>query len=158
MNLAMTGRTGFSLIETVIYMALVALVIGALLVSTYSMVDGSVRLQNKAVVSQEGLFLVRKLDWALSGATAVSVPNPITLRVTRADLPAGESPLEFTLTDTTLTLARGTGAPEALQSASVAVEDLTFTYAPELKTVRAVFMTAYADEEQSFDATRYIRP
>lgn len=76
---------GFSLIETIIYIALLGLLLTTAVLTSYQILQGSTNVSNKTIVQDEGDFVVRKLDWALSSASAASAPTPSTLTVTRYD-------------------------------------------------------------------------
>lgn len=76
---------GVSLLETVIYVALFAILITGTLVSVYTIIGGSARLQAKAMVQEEGAFLVGKIDWALNGAKNVFITDSgRTLEIVKA--------------------------------------------------------------------------
>lgn len=63
---------GFTLIEAMIYIALFTFVIGGGILSAYQIFEGSARIQALAEEETEINFIVRKLDWALSGSEIVS--------------------------------------------------------------------------------------
>jgi hypothetical protein len=151
-------RGGFTLLELVIYMALSFLVLGGLLLTTYVVIDGSANIQNKAIVNDEGMFLTRKLDWALSGASAVSAPDPTILNITKPSLPAGENPLVFTFTNGNVLFSRGSAGPKPLNGANVSVSSTMVAYDADTKTARAVFTVTYLSASRTFETTRYIRP
>lgn len=60
-------RAGFTLIEVVIYLALFSIIMSGAIVSIYSIIESSGRNQTKAMVQEEGSFLLGKIDWALTG-------------------------------------------------------------------------------------------
>jgi prepilin-type N-terminal cleavage/methylation domain-containing protein len=57
---------GFTLIETIVYMALLGLIMTGALVSTYELISSSQKSSGKATVQEEGTFVERKFEWALS--------------------------------------------------------------------------------------------
>ena len=67
-------KRGFTLIETLVYIALFTLMIGGLVVSVYFFFENSDRNQTKAMMQEEENFLIGKINWALSGAKTVSAP------------------------------------------------------------------------------------
>lgn len=64
---------GFTLTETIIYVALFALIITGTLSSVYGILEANVRNQNKVMVQEEGAFILGKIDWALTGISSVGV-------------------------------------------------------------------------------------
>lgn len=115
-----TNKTGFTLIETIVYIGLFAILISGVVATAYSLIEGGNR--NKAAISiqEEGTFLNRKINWALSGASDVcvtvdNIPPCITtssggntLTITRPDLGA-QSPLVIIGNGMMVTIARGVG-------------------------------------------------
>jgi type II secretory pathway pseudopilin PulG len=66
-------KKGFTLIETLIYIALFSTIIFGAIISTYYLIQGSDSLSNKTVTQEEGNFVLRKIDWALTGLTSFSI-------------------------------------------------------------------------------------
>lgn len=81
---------GFTLIETIIYIALLALIMGGTLMVVFNLLESSAKLNTSTTAQEEGNFVLRKLDWALSGASNVSADTSVacanTLHVSRYDL------------------------------------------------------------------------
>ncbi len=82
-------QKGFTLIETLVYLALFSIIIGGLIAASYMLFETSDRNQTKAMMQEEENFLIAKINWALSGASSVSVPSAnssgSTLTVTKYD-------------------------------------------------------------------------
>jgi prepilin-type N-terminal cleavage/methylation domain-containing protein len=80
---------GFTLIETLIYIALFSLLMGSAFIATYQLIDGSGKISAKNTIQNEGNFVVRKLSWALTGVDPSTVSpssgNSSTLSVTKYD-------------------------------------------------------------------------
>ncbi|MBU6501032.1 MAG: prepilin-type N-terminal cleavage/methylation domain-containing protein [Patescibacteria group bacterium] len=148
---------GFTLIEIIIYIALFTLVVGGMLLTTYAVVGGSGNLQSKVFINEESVFIMRKLNWALTGAISI-VPNASTLTITQLNPP---SPLVFALNGDGLTLSIGGGPAERLNSQSVQVISLSFINIPPSGSkpagVEAQFTLKNLNETQSFDVTTYLR-
>ncbi len=66
---------GFTLIETIIYISIFALIMTGALVSVYAILGSQARNQAKAMVAEEGIFLLGKIDYILSGTKTISLPN-----------------------------------------------------------------------------------
>src|ERR1041384_4705327 len=80
---------GFTLIEVIIYIALFSLLMGTAFVTAYQLIDGTQKLNVKTTTQEEGNFVMRKLDWALSGISGITTPTvgniSNTLTLTRYD-------------------------------------------------------------------------
>lgn len=148
---------GFTLIETLVYLALFALIIGGLVVAAYMLFETSDRNQTKAMMQEEENFLLGKINWALSGASIVSVPVALSLLVTKYD----GTIVTITASDGTMTL---NGTP--LNNSNVTVSNLVFirTYAggtnPE--SIEAGFTTSAKTPtsiiiSEIASTTRYLR-
>lgn len=119
-------KNGFTLIETLIYLALFAIIMTGVLTSVYSVSETSSRNQAQAMVLEEGTFLVGKIDWALSGAREIDQPTSVgnTLLLTRFD----GSTITIEATGTDMLLTRDSSSPQVLNNTNVSVENLTFTH------------------------------
>jgi len=155
------NKSGFTLIETLVYLALLMLVLGGLLIVVYQVIESTARNQMKVDVGEEGLFLIQKIEWGMNGATAVSVPASTTLSITKSGLPPAQNPLLFTLSGQNLTLQRGTGSAVPLNSGSASVTSVVFTDIPAVQnTPEAVQATVTLKNQtytQSFDTKVYLR-
>jgi type II secretory pathway pseudopilin PulG len=66
---------GFSLIETIIYIALFSIIMTGAFVTAYQLLDGSGRLNAKAITAEEGNFAVKKIEWAMTNLDPSSTPT-----------------------------------------------------------------------------------
>ncbi len=64
---------GFTLIEAIIYIALLSVLMAGVLLATYSIFQTSGSLSSKTIVQEEGNFVLRKIDWALTGTSSLSL-------------------------------------------------------------------------------------
>lgn len=67
-------RRGFTLIETMIYLAIFAILIGGMVVAAYLLFESIGRLQTSAMVMQEEQFLMATIERLLQDAASVSFP------------------------------------------------------------------------------------
>lgn len=120
---------GITLIEIVIYLGLYALLMGGAVLSAYALISTSAHNQAKALVQEEGNYLISKIDWALGGAKGINDPNdanPLTtdygtrLSVSRYDPAAGE-PIVFSITDGVVYMRRSGNPAVAISNADVRV-------------------------------------
>lgn len=121
-----TQQKGFTLIETLIYIALFTFVIGGAIVSAFQIFDGQARIQEMVRVESEINFMHRKISWLFNGVpNSDIIANTDEIFVTR-------SGVQHTLTtdsDNNLTLQVGSvSAPEIVVNANIAeITNLNFT-------------------------------
>ncbi|OGE82152.1 MAG: hypothetical protein A3B10_02355 [Candidatus Doudnabacteria bacterium RIFCSPLOWO2_01_FULL_44_21] len=142
----MIRENGFTLIETLIYIALFTIIIGGAMVAVYQIIESTNRTNERVVIQEDVNFLLRKLDWALTGASAVSA-TATTLTVTK-----GGSNLVFELTGDDLTLDT-----KPLNSSFVKVEPvagIVFTYDSGERKVTTVFTI----NGRQVDQIKYLKP
>lgn len=117
------AQRGFTIIEMLVYISIFAIIMSGALVSVYALASSSARNQTKAMVQEEGSFLIGKIDWALSGARAINAPaanaSGDTLTVTRFD--ALTSPVVITISGGAMTITVGTGATHILNNSNVSI-------------------------------------
>lgn len=157
--------TGFTLLETLIYLALFAVIIGGVIAAVYNIVEASGRNQTKVQAQEEANFLLGKINWALTGANGVTVvPSPPSLTVNKYNF--GANPLVFDLNGAKLRLKEGSGTAADLNSDSIQVVNLVFQDIPAVngkpEGVEATFTFRTltpngAVTNQDFEITKYLR-
>ena len=60
---------GFTLIETLLYLGLFAIVIGGGMVAAYQIIESTSATYNHVILQEEANFLIRKINWALTGSS-----------------------------------------------------------------------------------------
>jgi type II secretory pathway pseudopilin PulG len=123
---------GFTLIEAAIYMALFGILMGGAVVAAYNIFEGSGRAQTRAMIQEEGDFLLSKISWVLSGTQAVTAPNSSTmgssLTVVKYDTSIG-NPIVIFIPPGTFNLAMSTSSNptwEILNNTNVRISNLLF--------------------------------
>lgn len=67
-------KSGFTLLETIIYIALLGMIMSGALVTSYQLIDGASASDSKATIQEEGNFVLRKINWALTGVQSIATP------------------------------------------------------------------------------------
>ena len=127
-NIRVKSGAGFTLMETLIYIALFSLLFGGAVISAYNMFEGFSRGQTHIMMQEEGNFLVGKINWALSGAKSVEIPatggNGNTLSVTKWT--SSLNPVIVELNSNDLTISLGGNLAKTLNNTNVSVSNLNF--------------------------------
>lgn len=66
-------KKGFTLIEIIIYIALFTILMVGVFVTSYQLLQGSDTLSTKTVTQEEINFVVRKINWALTGTSSMAI-------------------------------------------------------------------------------------
>lgn len=126
-----TLRRGFTLIEAIVYLALFSILMGGGIVAAYSLFDATTRAGTRTILHEETDFLLSKVDWALSGAEAVTAPGAgatgSALTVAKWDASSGD-PIVIAKNGDNLTMSRGGGAAEILNNTNVSVTSISFEH------------------------------
>ena len=69
--------SGFTLIETIIYVVLVGFMLTALVFVTYQLLSSGDSINAKILVQGEADFAIRKVEWAFSSAESISVVDNV---------------------------------------------------------------------------------
>jgi type II secretory pathway pseudopilin PulG len=115
----------FTLIETIIYIALFGLFMSGVLLSVYGMLQSGDQFSNRTSASNEGAFVTAKLDWALRSLGSVTTPSSgygTSLSVIRSD----GTQVDMRLTGGVIEMRINGGSYIALTSSNVTVSSLGF--------------------------------
>lgn len=150
---------GITLIETLVYIALLTLFIGSGIVSAFYIIDSSEKNKLKISATAEAQFLLRKIDWALTGVTIIDSPSSGTsggtLSVNQADF--GDNPIVISLDSNRAQLSRGGSAAEYLTTERVKIENLTFTHRPAQGAKPAAVAVSFTASGKGFEMIKYWR-
>lgn len=119
---------GFTLIEIIIYVALLSLTIGFILVAIYQILDSKTGVLARTSVEEEANFLMKKIKWAMANVDAINQPaaaaTSTTLSVNKFNFPANPVAISISGFDANISYA---GNPAViLNSEDIAVKNLVF--------------------------------
>ena len=118
------------MIETLIYASLISVIIGFSLAVTYQIIDSSEKLNKKILIEEEANFLLRKIEWALTGLETINSPlsgaTGSILSVNKINF--SSNPLVFDLNLNNLRMKRGLAAPVILNNENLVVSNLIFEH------------------------------
>lgn len=145
---------GFTLIESLIYIALFTLILSGGFATAYNLIEGTDRLNTRTVIIEESNFVLRKINWVLNGAETVTVPSSNTLEVTKFD---GKE-YEITLDGTVIEMSEVGGETNVpLTTENVEVLSLNFEYLPADSGSPAGIISTINIDGIISTTTRYIR-
>jgi hypothetical protein len=150
---------GFTLIEVLIYSALIAMIISGSLIAVYQIIESGNNIQNKIITEQEANFLLSKIRWALAGATAIISPAiglaSSTLSINKANY--SENPIIFDLNSNNLRIKQGSGNPAILNNQNIAINNLVFEHLAAGGSGPEGLKINITVNNKSFTATIYLR-
>ncbi len=151
------NNSGFTLMETMVYIALFGIIMSGAVVGTYNLLEGGRRNIDSTKIEEEGTFLNRKINWALTSATGASVSGGGTiLTISRPDMGA-QSPLVISQTGNKMTISRGTGVAVDLNNDRFQVSDVVFTYTAPLNGRPGSVSSSYKIAGKNFNFRNYLR-
>jgi prepilin-type N-terminal cleavage/methylation domain-containing protein len=157
-------RKGFTLVEMLVYIALLALLIGGTVYAAFWLLTDVNDIRAKINTDEEANFILRKIGWALSGANASAVALPApgnsggTLRVAKTGF--ADNPICVTLAAGEVRLARGAPACTdylPLSTRNVAVAGLEFDRYIAAGGQEAI-RTTFTVNDRQFELIEYLLP
>jgi len=151
---SLKNSKGFTLIEVAVYLGLFAIIMGGVFVVTYQLIEGNERTHARVLVQEEGNFIQRKLDWALTGATQIIAPTSTGAVLT---IEKDAATITFSESGGVLQMAEGAADPVPLTTDWLTVSGVNFEQVPpagaEPPAVEATFVIA----DRTFEFTKYLR-
>lgn len=119
-------KSGFTLIETLVYLSLYAVIMSGAIVAIYSIFESSARNQAQAMVQEEGSYLIGKIDWAMSNAVSIQQPTNTgsVLSITRFD----HSAVTISQNGANLEFSENGAPAVSLNNTNIGVTGLLFTH------------------------------
>lgn len=123
-------KNGFTLIETLLYIALLGIMLGGVIGIYYGFAGSQAQNSVQTLVQGESNFVMQKIAWAMSGAVTINQPaagaTSTTLSVNRYDSSA--NPLVFDLVSNNVRLSRSGGTAQPLINPRTTVKQLEFNH------------------------------
>jgi hypothetical protein len=151
---------GFTLMETLIYIALFTLIIFSGFITAFELLKGSETLSAKKVLIEESSFLKQKVEGALSDVVVLNfpslgVPNTDTLSLTNTE---GDQ-LDIRLNAGKVEVRTGGASHEylPLNTDNTSVTALNFEYIPEVGASPRGVKATFTLNGVSFSTTKYLK-
>lgn len=155
---------GFTLIETIIYIALFSLLMGVAFSTAFHLIDGSYDLSTKNTIQEEGNFVMRKLSYTLTGIETITTPvsgSSSTLVIKKYD----GNQIDVQQNGTKIEIKESTNGnvflPITTDNVTVKASSLNFSYITPSGTgpagITASFTITKDGTDFPFTITKYIR-
>lgn len=156
-------QKGFTLLEMMIYVALFSLIMIGSLITAWELIRTSQMTSERVTIEEEGNFVMRKMSWALTGVSSISIPSALatttnTLVVNKYGFSTNPITIRYNSASSSIEIQEGTGNPfYPLTTADVSVSGLEFVYreATGLGPTGVVASTTISGI--AFTLTKYIR-
>ncbi len=113
---------GFTLLETIMYCALFAILMSGAIVAVYALMGSSAETKQDTSIIAEAAFINQKLSWLLSGDFGVTQLSASSLLVVRPDLGA-DSPVTISVEDNNFFITRHSKQPQSLTGLPFKITD-----------------------------------
>ena len=129
---------GFTLVETVIYIALLGVLMVGAVTTAYQLTQHMGNVSDKNTAGEEGNFVLRKLNWVLTGTSTsatITLPSPSTPYTSSLDLNRADGThviVRYNANNSSIELSESGGVPSSsytpLTTVNVKVSQLQFHY------------------------------
>jgi len=151
--------TGFTLIETLIYAALISFIIGGSLIVVYQILKTNSNVYNKIIVEQEANFLLQKIRWTMTGVSTINSPavgaTSSTLSINKINF--SRNPIIIDLNSNNMRMKSSSSQPFVLNSQNVTVQNLVFQHLAASSSIPEAININLTVSARQFSTTIYLR-
>ena len=141
--------------EVLIYTFLTMFILGGMLLAVYNIIEGSTVLGGEIIIQEEANFLLRKIDWALSGVSDINIPVPGNSG-SALSVDKDGSIIQLDLDSGNLRIDKGSG-PIILNSEYVTVSSLSFEHIPASGSGPAAVRAEFYVDDKYFEIVKFLR-
>ena len=145
-------NAGFTLIEVMVYIALLTFIIGSGVAASFYLIDASEKGKSDINAIAEADFFMRKIDWALIDATSLDLLTPSVMKIYRTGFP--DKKINLASNPAQLTIGAGT---DFITGDRVKITGLTFVFIPTSPPKPAGMTASFLANGQPFSMTKYLR-
>ena len=157
-----SSRGGFTLMETLIYIALFSVITSFVFGVFYQILGSQNQNRDRIEVDSEANFMMQKIRWALAGVQTINQPavntTSTTLSVTRYNF--AQNPVVFDLNSQALRISKGGASAVVLNNSRVNVSQLIFEHLAQMnnapKGVKITLSVISSDVERPVAASTTI--
>lgn len=148
-------KSGFTLIELILYVAIVGIVLMALIPMAWNVVEGGAKSGVQQEVYSTARYITERINYEIRNSTNITVTPPNSISLTKTLV--ADNPTIITFTSPDITIKRGAGATTIINSGKTIVSSLVFTdySGANTKHVRYVLTVSdnYPAGRQEFEQT-----
>ena len=153
------NQAGFTLIEVIIYSALIAIVIGGSLGVIYQIFQGADSLNKQIIVEQDANFILSKVRWVLTDIDSVVSPATINssstvLTVNKKNFPS--NPVTVQLQSGNLVIRQGSSLEYVLNHGSFFVDSVIFERQSYTASSTELISASFKIKNQDYLLSQYI--
>ncbi len=161
-------KKGFTLVETIVYIALFSIIMTGAFVTAYQLIVGSDRLNTKKTIQSEGNFVLAKIGWALdsvstSSAEIISPPqtppytsNTLSLKKYYLGEKISVS-IQYDAVNKAVLFQEGSGPLVPITTNNVSISKIEFRFMPPTGSSPAGLAATTTINGIDFAITKYIR-
>lgn len=158
----MQTRAGFTLIETLLYIAIFSVILVAGIVGAYNIIEGTTRFNRRVLVEAEANFLLRKFSLATENILAVTEPNVPGVGesqfIATRDLGGSTEDVSFAVVNGRMELARNAQPALPLSSDNVTVGNFLVTVVDDpLDGKPGALTITFTVDGKPYTMTRFLR-
>lgn len=112
-------QSGFTLIELILYVALVTIMISTLIPFAWNVIEGGVKVSVEQEVYSQARYLSERIKKEIRDAATATCTNANTLTLTHTGNPPTISPTTISLSSNAITITQGTQIPVAVRLHSI---------------------------------------
>jgi type II secretory pathway pseudopilin PulG len=150
------NQEGFTLLEALLYSALFAFIMTGLLASAYMIIQATENSGGQLLVDDEASFIIRKMDWAMTGINTIHFPNEDQTGFTLSINKQGVGLVQFRLNSGDIEIDTGSGY-FPLDSENVTATDLTFYRIPASGEKPSGIKVEFYLNDVHYTTTKYVR-
>lgn len=117
--------TGFTLLELILYLAIVTIVMSALIPFAWSIITSGAKNSTQQHVFSQARFVSEKIRWSIRNATNINSVTATSISLATSDL--GTNPTVFDLSGGQIRITLAGGTPINLLANNTTAANLTFT-------------------------------
>ena len=150
--------TGFTLIEVILYVALLGMLLTGAIMAAFVLADASADNLRKIEIQEEGAYLIQKISWAVTNASSVSVTNGgsmlTVVKKSGPDFSTDDNPIRIYEEENALLMRRSGAEPAPLNMSALAVSD----FEAELQGTgeSQILFVTFSLEGTEFSLRRYL--
>jgi type II secretory pathway pseudopilin PulG len=135
---------GFTLIELILYIALITLILSALVPFAWNMIESGVKSSVQQEVNANARYISERIKYEVRNATGIN--SVAATSISLATATPATNPTVIDLSGGNIRIKQGTGAAVNLNSSNTVINSLTFTNLTsgdtKTKNIQFVFTTA----------------